>query len=156
MFVGESFAGQYAAQGFEERLYRDEAKAVAAVNPDESPGETIAKQLHKSGLFCKQTPLEKFLSALIQFKNEENYERLCNINKQLVDVIQQVGPDLFVVDDLHLLPAIHYSRVPWIRNNSIMPLWGQDHPCLPPPCLGELRKRKQNHIFSSFLPRSSV
>lgn len=132
MFITEPFAGMFTAQGFEERLYRE-----ATERAEERPGEVMARMLEESGLFSKLTAKERVEICLSLFTDKQTFAKAMQVNQQLATVIDEIQPDLFVVDDYKLLPAIHYSGKPWIQVISAMPLNELEHPNLPPPHFGK-------------------
>ena len=53
-------------------------------------------------------------------------------NAALKNAIAELKPDLVISDENGLMPAIHYSGVPWIRVFSVNPLFFVIDPELPP------------------------
>lgn len=144
MFIAQQLAGKFTAQGFEERLFNENGLDTERG----SAGESMAKALKESGLFGKLDARERVDRCLSSFTDEASYDKVMRVDQQLVPVIQEIQPDLFVVDDFKLLPAIHYSGIPWIQVISAMPLYALEHPDLPPAFFGKARLFV---FFQSFL-----
>ena len=124
--VEESFAGTLEAKGFEERLMRLGPKPEV----DEIPGQFWIDFIRDtSPVFRKPTivQLEEFMAptwgALI--------EGARYVNDRLAAIIDELGPDAVVEDNVVAFPALAASGRPWIRIASCNPAEIKD-PAVPP------------------------
>jgi MGT family glycosyltransferase len=132
--VEESFAGTLEAKGFEERLMRLGPKPEV----EEAPGQFWIDFIRDTApVFRKPTiiQLEEFIaptwSALI---DGAKY-----VDERLRAIIDELGPDIIVEDNVVGFPALAASGRPWVRIASCNPAELKD-PAVPP--------------FSSGLPAS--
>lgn len=132
--VEESFAGTLEAKGFEERLMRLGPKPEV----EEAPGQFWIDFIRDTApVFRKPTiiQLEEFIaptwSALI---DGARY-----VDERLRAIIDELGPDVIVEDNVVGFPALAASGRPWVRIASCNPAELKD-PAVPP--------------FSSGLPAS--
>jgi len=132
--VEESFAGTLEAKGFEERLMRLGPKPEV----DEAPGQFWIDFIRDTApVFRKPTivQLEEFIAptwgALI--------EGAKYVDERLAAIIDELGPDAIVEDNVVAFPALAASGRPWVRIASCNPAEIKD-PMVPP--------------FSSGLPAS--
>ena len=125
----ESFAGTLEAKGFEERLMR------LTPPPDDDAAEEDPGQFWKdfirdtAPVFRKPTieQLEGFIAP--------TFEALCDgaryVDERLVEIIDEVKPDVIVEDNVVSFPALPASGVPWVRIVSCNPAEVKD-PAVPP------------------------
>jgi MGT family glycosyltransferase len=128
--VEESFAGTLEAKGFEERTMR---LAPAPAEPEE-PGQFWKDFIRDTAPVFRESTLaqlEKFIiptwQALI---DGARY-----VDDQLVEIFDQLLPDVIVEDNVCSFPAIAAGTRPWVRILSCNPLELKD-PGLPPPFSG--------------------
>ena len=130
--VEESFAGTLEAQGFEEALMRLKPK------PEGDQGEAIG-QFWKD--FVRETAPEFRKPTIEQLEGfvlpvwEELIEGARYVDERLVEIFDEVRPDVIVEDNVVAFPAVQAAGVPWVRIVSCNPLELKD-PELPPPFSG--------------------
>ena len=131
VFIAEqSFEGTLAAKGFEERLMR----LAPPAEGDEDPGQFWKDFIRDTApVFRKPTieQLEGFIAP--------TFEALCDgaryCDEQLVEIIDEVEPDVIVEDNVVSFPAIPASGRPWARIVSCNPAEVKDAE-VPPPFSG--------------------
>jgi MGT family glycosyltransferase len=128
--VEESFAGTLAEKGFEERLMR----LTPASEEAEDPGQFWKDFIRDTApVFRKPTidQLEGFIAP--------TFEALCDgaryVDERLVEIIDELGPDAVVEDNVVSFAALPASGVPWARIVSCNPAEVKD-PDVPPPFSG--------------------
>jgi len=122
----ESFAGTLEDKGFEERLMR--------LNPpsetDEDPGQFWKDFIRETAPVFRKPTIEQ-LSGFIG----PTFEALCDgaryVDERLVEIIDEVGPDVIVEDNVVSFPALPASGRPWVRIVSCNPSEVKD-PEVPP------------------------
>jgi MGT family glycosyltransferase len=128
--IEESFAGNLDEKGFEERLMR------LAPPPEvpEEPGQFWKDFIRETApVFRKSTfdQLEEFMAPTWQaLLDGARY-----VDERLVEIFEEVRPDVIVEDNVCAFPAIPASGRPWVRIVSCNPLELKD-PALPPPFTG--------------------
>ncbi len=128
--IEESFAGTLEEKGFEERLMR------LAPPPEvpEEPGQFWKDFIRETApVFRKSTfeQLEEFMAPTWQaLIDGARY-----VDERLVEIFDEVQPDVIVEDNVCAFPAIPASGRPWVRIVSCNPLELKD-PELPPPYTG--------------------
>jgi MGT family glycosyltransferase len=128
--IEESFAGNLDEKGFEERLMR---LAPPPEEPEE-PGQFWKDFIRETApVFRKSTfdQLEEFMAPTWQaLLDGARY-----VDERLVEIFEEVRPDVIVEDNVCAFPAIPASGRPWVRIVSCNPLELKD-PALPPPYTG--------------------
>ncbi|HKB29131.1 MAG TPA: hypothetical protein VKC59_08915, partial [Candidatus Limnocylindrales bacterium] len=124
--VEESFAGTLEAKGFEERLMRLGPKP----DVEEIPGQFWIDFIRDTApVFRKPTiiQLEEFIAptwaALIEGSKY--------VDARLAEIIDELGPDVIVEDNVVGFPALATSGRPWVRIASCNPAELKD-PRVPP------------------------
>ena len=124
--VEESFAGTLEAKGFEERLMR----LGPAPEVEEAPGQFWKDFIRDTApVFRKPTieQLEDFIAPTWQaLLDGARY-----VDERLVEIIDELQPDVICEDNVPCFPAIPASGRPWVRILSCNPLELKD-PDLPP------------------------
>ncbi len=112
----ESFAGTLEEKGFEERLMRLNPPAET----DEDPGQFWKDFIRDTApVFRKPTieQLEGFIAP--------TFEALCDgaryVDERLVEIIDEVEPDVIVEDNVVSFPALPACGRPWVRIVSCNP-----------------------------------
>jgi MGT family glycosyltransferase len=124
--VEESFAGSLEAQGFEERTMR------LAPPPEEPevPGQ-FWKDFIRETAPVFRTPTIEQLAGFI----EPTFRALCDgsmyVHERLLEIFDEVQPDVIVEDNVVSFPALHESGRPWVRIASCNPAEMKD-PAVPP------------------------
>ncbi|XP_046909104.2 uncharacterized protein LOC124490619 [Dermatophagoides farinae] len=119
-FVETPYSGKLKSYGFEEFLFEPFKEPGENVEEFKNPGEQMAKKLLKIGMLGTNDPriqLAKIDEKKMMSEDKRKYE-----DEQLRTVIEKFQPDLFIVDNIMLEPAIYYSTKPWIRVISVVPL----------------------------------
>lgn len=123
----EAFRGKVAHLGFEESIYQKST----AKSGRENAGESLAQVLMTTGILGpgtaeeKMRRMDKLTAAILQ-------EWIGDFNGAVVKAIAEYQPDLIWYDGGILLPAIHHSGIPWVRNLSMTPIFYQFDDQLPP------------------------
>jgi MGT family glycosyltransferase len=124
--IEESFAGSLEAQGFEERLMR----LGPAPETEEEPGQFWKDFIRETAPVFRK-PTHDQLSEFI----EPTFRALCDgaryVDDRLAEILDEVGPDVVVEDNVVCFPAILASGRPWARIVSCNPLELKD-PALAP------------------------
>ena len=122
----ESFAGTLEEKGFEERLMR----LTPPAETDEDPGQFWKDFIRDTApVFRKPTieQLEGFIGP--------TFEALCDgaryVDERLVEIIDEVAPDVIVEDNVVSFPALPACGRPWVRIVSCNPAEVKD-PEVPP------------------------
>ena len=124
--VEESFAGTLEAKGFEERLMRLGPKPEI----EEAPGQFWKDFIRETApVFRKPTieQLEDFIAPTWQAL----LDGARHVDERLVEIVDEVQPDVICEDNVPCFPAIPASGRPWVRILSCNPLEVKD-PDLPP------------------------
>ena len=115
--IEESFAGSLEAQGFEERLMR----LGPPPEVEEEPGQFWKDFIRDTAPVFRKPTIEQ-LGEFI----EPTWRALCDgaryVDDRLREIIDEVGPEVIVEDNVVCFPAIHHSGRPWVRIVSCNPL----------------------------------
>jgi MGT family glycosyltransferase len=128
--VEESFAGTLEAKGFEERLMR----LGPAPEVPEEPGQFWKDFIRDTAPVFRESTLEQ-LGSFIAPTWQALLDGARYVDERLVEIIDEVGPDAIVEDNVCAFPALPASGLPWVRIVSCNPLEVKD-PALPPPFSG--------------------
>lgn len=130
--------GQASAFGLRELHLIDKPKPVpiGATDPTVNPIKVFAEQLQRSGLLSGATSLEKIRLLANNAFIEDMYQRTIVFNPQIEAFITQEKPDLIIVDQNLMSPAIMQSGIPYVLIFSGNPLMLYNSEQLPPPCSG--------------------
>jgi MGT family glycosyltransferase len=128
--VEESFAGTLEAKGFEERLMR---LGPPAEEP-EVPGQFWKDFIAETAPAFRQSTLEQ-LGSFIAPTWQALLDGARYVDDRLVEIIDELNPDLIAEDNVCAFPAIPASGRPWARLISCNPLELKD-PAIPPPFSG--------------------
>jgi MGT family glycosyltransferase len=124
--VEESFAGTLEARGFEERLMR--LGPPPAV--DEAPGQFWKDFIRETAPVFRLPTIEQIGSFL-----RPTWQALVDgaryVDERLAAIIDEVGPDVIVEDNVVAFPAVVASGRPWVRIVSCNPAELRD-PAVPP------------------------
>jgi MGT family glycosyltransferase len=124
--IEESFAGSLEEKGFEERLMR----LGPPPEVEEIPGQFWKELVREmSPVFRKPTieQLDEFLRPGMQALIDGSKY----VDEKLVEIFEELRPDVIVEDNVVAYPAIEASGRPWVRIISCNPLELKD-PALPP------------------------
>ena len=126
----ESFEGTLAEKGFEERLMR----LTPPAGSDEDPGQFWKDFIRDTAPVFRRPTIEQLEGFIAP-----TFEALCDgaryVDERLVEIIDEVGPDVIVEDNVVSFPALPASGVPWVRIVSCNPAEVKD-PDVPPPFSG--------------------
>lgn len=139
-----AFKCKVSKYGFEEVFYQKpkigkvSSEGVLVTSED---AQQIQKQWTNgmSEAFKKGDFLETMRQMVASGNNERLIDELIHINPQLADIINAVNPDVIVNDNLLVAPAIETSGIPFVLLYSPNPLFGLEHPDLPPGGIGKYR-----------------
>src|SRR5215467_6900423 len=124
--VEESFAGTLEAQGFEERTMR---LAPPPAEPEE-PGQFWKDFIPDTAPVFRKSTFDQ-LGEFILPTWQALVDGARYVDERLVEILEEVAPDVVVEDNVVGFPAIPASGRPWVRIVSCNPLELKD-PALPP------------------------
>ncbi len=124
--VEESFAGNLEAKGFEERLMR----LGPPPEVEEAPGQFWKDFIRETAPVFRRPTLEQ-LELFLRPTWQALIDGSKYVNERLVEIIDELRPDVIVEDNVVSFPAIPASGRPWVRIVSCNPLELKD-PDLPP------------------------
>jgi MGT family glycosyltransferase len=126
----ESFAGTLEAKGFEERLMR----LGPAPDEPEVPGQFWKDFIRDTAPVFRKPTLDQ-LGEFIAPTFEALADGARYVDDRLVEIIDEVDPDVLVEDNVVSFPALQASGRPWVRIASCNPAEVKD-PAVPPPFSG--------------------
>jgi MGT family glycosyltransferase len=124
--VEDSFAGTLEAKGFEERTMR---LALPPTEPEE-PGQFWKDFIRDTAPVFRKSTFDQ-LGEFILPTWQALVEGARYVEDRLVEILDEVAPDVVVEDNVVGFPAIPASNRPWVRVVSCNPLEVKD-PALPP------------------------
>jgi MGT family glycosyltransferase len=124
--VEESFAGTLEAKGFEERTMR---LAPPPEDPEE-PGQFWKDFIRDTAPVFRKSTFDQ-LGEFILPTWQALVDGARYVDERLVEILEEVAPDVVVEDNVVGFPAIPASGRPWVRIVSCNPLEVKD-PALPP------------------------
>ena len=126
----ESFAGTLEAKGFEERLMR----LGPAPDEPEVPGQFWKDFIRDTAPVFRKPTLDQ-LGEFIAPTFEALADGARYVDDRLLEIIDEVDPDVLVEDNVVSFPALQASGRPWVRIASCNPAEVKD-PAVPPPFSG--------------------
>jgi MGT family glycosyltransferase len=124
--VEESFAGGLEAKGFEERLMR----LGPPPEREEAPGQFWKDFIRETAPVFRRPTFEQ-LELFLRPTWQALIDGSRYVNARLVEIFDELRPDVIVEDNVVAFPAIPASGRPWVRIVSCNPLELKD-PDLPP------------------------
>jgi MGT family glycosyltransferase len=124
--VEESFAGRLEAQGFEERLMR----LGPPPETEEVPGQFWIDYIRDTAPIFRKPTIEQ-LGEFLQPTWQALIDGAKYVDARLREIIDEVGPDVIVEDNVVGFPALPASGRPWVRIASCNPAEIKD-PAIPP------------------------
>jgi MGT family glycosyltransferase len=124
--VEESFAGSLEEKGFEERLMR----LAAPPEEPEVPGQ-FWKDFIRDTAPVFRTPTIEQLGAFIAPTFQALVDGSKYVHDRLLEIFDEVQPDVIVEDNVVSFPALQASGRPWVRIMSCNPAELKD-PAVPP------------------------
>ena len=124
--VEESFAGTLEAKGFEERLMRLGPKPEV----DEIPGQFWIDFIRDTAPVFRKPTIEQ-LGEFIAPTWRALVDGARYVHPRLVEIIDELAPDVIVEDNVVGFPALAASGRPWVRIASCNPAEIKD-PAVPP------------------------
>jgi MGT family glycosyltransferase len=128
--VEESFAGNLEAHGFEERLMR----LGPPPEQEEAPGQFWKDFIRDTAPVFRRPTIEQ-LEGFIAPTFGALVDGARYVEERLVEILDEVRPDVVVLDNVVSFPAVMASRRPWVRIVSCNPTEVRD-PAVPPPFSG--------------------
>ena len=128
--VEESFKGNLAAKGFEERLMR---LGPPSEEP-EVPGQFWKDYIRETAPVFRKPTIEQ-LEGFIAPTFEALVDGARYVDDRLAEIIDDLEPDVIVEDNVVSFPALPASGRPWVRIASCNPAEIKD-PAVPPPFSG--------------------
>ncbi|HLJ03810.1 MAG TPA: nucleotide disphospho-sugar-binding domain-containing protein [Solirubrobacteraceae bacterium] len=114
--VEESFAGTLEARGFEERLMR---LSPPPAEP-EVPGQFWKDFIRDTAPVFRQPTIEQ-LEAFIAPTFQALMDGARYVDDRLLEIIEELEPDVVVEDNVVGFPALSASGLPWVRITSCNP-----------------------------------
>jgi MGT family glycosyltransferase len=114
--VEESFAGALEEKGFEERLMRLSPPAEA----EEDPGQFWKDFIRETAPVFRKPTIEQ-LGDFIEPTFRALVDGAKYVDDRLVEIIDELQPDLIVEDNVVSFPALPASGRPWVRIVSCNP-----------------------------------
>jgi MGT family glycosyltransferase len=128
--VEESFAGTLEAQGFEERLMR----LTPPPETEEVPGQFWKDFIRDTAPVFRE-PTIRQLEGFIAPTFQALVEGAEYVNGRLLEIFEELRPDVIVEDNVVAFPALLASGRPWVRIASCNPAEIKDE-AVPPPFSG--------------------
>jgi MGT family glycosyltransferase len=128
--VEESFAGTLEAQGFEERLMR----LTPPPEVEEAPGQFWKDFIRDTAPVFRKPTIEQ-LGEFIAPTFRALIDGAEYVDERLLEIIEELQPDLVVEDNVVTFPALFASGRPWARIASCNPTEIKDSR-VPPPFSG--------------------
>jgi MGT family glycosyltransferase len=128
--VEESFAGTLEGQGFEERLMR----LTPPPETEEAPGQFWKDFIRDTAPVFRKSTQEQ-LAEFIAPTFEALVDGARYVDDRLLEIIDELEPDLIVEDNVVSFPALLSCGRPWARIASCNPTELKD-PNVPPPFSG--------------------
>jgi MGT family glycosyltransferase len=128
--VEESFAGTLEAQGFEERLMR----LTPPPEVEEAPGQFWKDFIRDTAPVFRKPTIEQ-LGEFIAPTFRALIDGAKYVDERLLEIIEELQPDLVVEDNVVTFPALFASGRPWARIASCNPTEIKDLR-VPPPFSG--------------------
>jgi MGT family glycosyltransferase len=128
--VEDSFAGTLEAQGFEERLMR----LTPPPETEEAPGQFWKDFIRETAPVFRKPTIEQ-LGEFIAPTFQALIDGAKHVDDRLLEIIDELQPDLVVEDNVVTFPALIASGRPWARIMSCNPAEMKDH-LVPPPFSG--------------------
>jgi MGT family glycosyltransferase len=128
--VEESFAGTLEEKGFEERLMR----LTPPPETEEVPGQFWKDFIRETAPVFREPTIAQ-LSGFIVPTFKALVEGSEYVNDRLLEIFDELRPDLIVEDNVVSFPALFASGIPWVRIASCNPAEMKDH-AVPPPFSG--------------------
>jgi MGT family glycosyltransferase len=128
--VEESFAGTLEEQGFEERLMR----LTPPPETEEAPGQFWKDFIRDTAPVFRKPTIEQ-LGQFIAPTFQALIDGAKYVDDRLHEIIDELGPDLIVEDNVVAFPALPASERRWARIVSCNPTEIKDHE-VPPPFSG--------------------
>jgi len=128
--IEESFAGTLKAQGFEERLMR----LTPPPEQEEVPGQFWKEFIRDTAPVFRQPTIEQ-LAGFIEPTMRALVDGARYVEGRLLEIIEEVDPDVVVEDNVVSFPALLANGRPWVRIASCNPAEVKD-PAVPPPFSG--------------------
>jgi MGT family glycosyltransferase len=124
--IEESFKGALEEKGFEERLMR----LTAPAETEEDPGQFWKDFIRETAPVFRQPTIEQ-LEGFIAPTYQALIDGAKYVDERLVEIIDEVQPDVIVEDNVVTFPALPASGRPWVRIVSCNPAELRD-PDVPP------------------------
>ena len=112
----ESFAGTFVEKGFEERLMR----LGPPPEQEEDAGQFWKDYIRETAPVFRKPTIEQ-LEGFIAPTFEALIDGARYVDERLVEIIDEVRPDVIVEDNVVAFPALPASGVPWVRIVSCNP-----------------------------------
>jgi MGT family glycosyltransferase len=128
--IEESFEGTLAEKGFEERLMR----LSPAPQTKEAPGQFWKDFIRDTAPVFRHPTIEQ-LSEFIAPTFQALIDGAKHVDDRLLEIIEELRPDLIVEDNVVTFPALPACGRPWARIASCNPTEMKDHE-VPPPFSG--------------------
>lgn len=136
--MNEALAGQFSKYGFGEIGLRKASASGEA--SQQNPVKMMAENILRSGRLSNMSSLEKFKRAL---SGRNILDTVCNtlieFDAQIEQAITRERPDVIILAQFLVPPAIARAGVPWVYNYPLNPIGLYTSPKLPPFYSGKKR-----------------
>jgi MGT family glycosyltransferase len=140
--VEESFEGTLEEQGFEERLMR----LTPRPQTEEAPGQFWKDFIRETAPVFRKPTIEQ-LSEFIAPTFQALIDGARYVDDRLLEIVEELRPDLIVEDNVVTFPALPASGRPWARIVSCNPTEIKDHE-VPPPFSG--LALDESHVWDEY------
>jgi MGT family glycosyltransferase len=128
--IEESFAGTLEAQGFEERTMR----LTPPPEEEEAPGQFWKDFIRDTAPVFREPTIDQ-LGSFIAPTFQALVDGAKYVDERLLEIFDELQPDLLVEDNVVTFPALLTSGIPWARIASCNPAEMKDD-LVPPPFSG--------------------
>ncbi|KAJ6220735.1 hypothetical protein RDWZM_006547 [Blomia tropicalis] len=136
LLLNSAFEAQYLPFGFEQILLKKSEKPVEQTDSKQNPFKVHVEMVKQMGMLSNKSPLEK--AKLMSDPNSIKpfFNLLAEFEPQVEEAIKREQPDLIILDNVLIQPAILKSKIPWMVIMSGNPLILHRSKDLPPATSG--------------------
>lgn len=131
--INKSFEGKLKKFGFEEKVIADERKSSI-----ENQAQYWTQMQIEMGNLSPLSSMEKIKRGARKRIYEHVVDTVIQNDDQIKSIVDEIKPDVIIIDHIIAYPSIIYSGVPWIWSYSPNPLWAIDDNRTPPHASGKI------------------
>lgn len=151
-----SFRGQLSTLGYEECIYHRKNEH-GQMNDSDDLWINVINQYKMIG---PESFDQKLAAIRLYYSSKQYRDEQVDLNEAILRAIQIYQPDLIYYNSHTIVPAVNHSRIPWIRNITISPIFWEFDDDLPPggtglPTDGDRTKWSEYNEMRQMLVRSS-